>query len=98
MKQPLEINPSPTGDQLGTLTRDLALILGAIPALLAVLGTRDFVAVVTYLRSAEFAPVAGVLWTVAIMVWRQLIARRAKAKLVNAALTPPVDVALKAAS
>lgn len=91
---PVVVNPSPVADQVGTIMRDLALILAALPALLAVLGTRDVKQIVGFLSSTEFAPVLGVLVTGGVLLWRQLIARRAKAELVTVATAAPDSVAV----
>lgn len=91
-EKPIVVNASPAGLQAGTLARDVTLVLAALPALVAVLGRRDLVEIVNYLGSAEFAPAAGVIVTAAVLVWRQLLARRAKATQLTLAQAEPGQV------
>lgn len=76
VEQPVTVSRSPVPEQTGTAVRDILLIVSAVPALIAVLGTRDVVKIVAYVSSVEFAPVLGVIVGAAVLGWRQLIARR----------------------
>lgn len=91
-RKPIIVNASPAGLQAGTFARDALLVLAALPTLVAVLGRRDLVEIVNYLGSAEFAPAAGVIVTAGVLVWRQLLARRAKAQQVRLAQAEPGSV------
>lgn len=90
---PIVVNPSPVKDQIATATRDVALILAAIPALIALLGKRDVIGIVNYLASAEGSAVLGMLVAAGVVIWRQLLARRANAKLKIVAEAAPNRVA-----
>jgi len=91
---PIVVNPSPVKDQVMTATRDVALILAAIPALIALLGKRDVIGIVNYLASAEGSAVLGMLVAAGVVIWRQLLARRANAKLKIVAEAAPNRVAI----
>ncbi|MET0363014.1 MAG: hypothetical protein ABW169_00030 [Sphingobium sp.] len=91
---PIVVNPSPVKDQVMTATRDITLILAAIPALIALLGKRDVIGIVNYLASAEGSAVLGMLVAAGVVVWRQLLARRANAKLQIVAEAAPNRVAI----
>lgn len=91
--RPMVVNASPAGDQAGSALRDVTLIVGALPTLIAVLGTRDVKQVVDFIASAEFAPVLGLLVSLAVVAWRQWKARHNKAKLVTLANAAPDAVA-----
>ena len=89
---PIVVNASPVGLQAGTFARDAMLVLAALPTLVAVIGRRDLVEIVNYLGSAEFAPAAGVIVTAGVLVWRQLLARRAKATQLTLARAKPAQI------
>ena len=82
---PITVSASPASAQAGTAARDILLIVSAIPALMAVLGTRDLARIIAYISSVEFAPVLGVIVTASVLVWRQFIARRNNAVQVTLA-------------
>lgn len=91
---PVIINPSPVPDQIGTATRDAMLVISAIPALIAVIGTRDVKQIVDYVGSSEFAPVLAAIITAVVVVWRQFKARSNKARMVAIASAAPDSVAV----
>lgn len=93
-EKPVVVNASPVADQTGTATRDVLLIVSALPALIAVFGTRDVQKIVSFIGSVEFAPVLGILVGTAVMAWRQVIARRKKAELVTVAQGAPDTTAI----
>lgn len=82
---PLQVTDSTTKEQAGAATRDLALVLAAIPTLLALIGKHDFIGLVTWLSSVEGLPALGVIVTAAVLVWRQVITRWSKRKLITVA-------------
>ena len=69
-------DPPAAATQTGTAVRDITLIVGALPALLAVLGTRDLTKVVEFIASVQFAPALGEIVTGGVMLWRQRHAAR----------------------
>lgn len=91
---PIVVNPSPAKDQIATATRDAALLLAALPALIALLGKRDVIGIVNYLASAEGSTVLGMIVAAGVVAWRQIIARRKKAELVTVAEAAPNRVAV----
>lgn len=93
---PIIVNPSPAKDQIATATRDVALLLAALPALIALLGKRDVIGIVNYLASAEGSTVLGMIVAAAVVGWRQLLARKKKAELVTVAASAPDQVAVVA--
>lgn len=82
---PIIVNPSPAKDQIATATRDVALLLAALPALIALLGKRDVIGIVNYLASAEGSTVLGMIVAAVVVGWRQILARKKKAELVTVA-------------
>lgn len=92
--KPVIINPSPVPDQLGSAGRDIMLVAAALPALIAVVGTRDVKQIVDYVGSSEFAPALAVIVTGVVFVWRQMKARRNKARMVTIANSAPDSVAV----
>jgi hypothetical protein len=95
---PIIVHSSPAREQASTAARDVTLIVAALPALIAVLGTRDVKAIVDYVASAEFAPVLGLIVSLAVMAWRQRHTRRAKARMVKLAEASPDALAIVARS
>lgn len=91
---PIIVNPNPAKDQIATATRDIALLLAALPALIALLGKRDVIGIVNYLASAEGSTVLGMIVAAGVVAWRQVIARRKKAELVTVAEAAPNKVAV----
>lgn len=82
---PIQVVDSTAKEQAGAATRDLALVLAAIPALLAFLGQRDFIGLVRWLSSVEGLPALGVVVGAGVLVWRQVITRLSKRKLITVA-------------
>jgi hypothetical protein len=91
---PITVPATPTSDQVGTLSRDFLLIVGVLPALLAVLGTRDVTKIVAFLSSSAFAPVLGLVLTAGVVGFRQWKARRTHAESVKMANASPNSVAV----
>lgn len=91
---PIIVNASPAKDQIATATRDVALLLAALPALIALLGKRDVIGIVNYLASAEGSTVLGMIVAAGVVGWRQWLARRKKAQLVTVAASAPDRVAI----
>ncbi|MBX9816063.1 MAG: hypothetical protein K2X76_15300 [Sphingomonas sp.] len=91
-KPTIVLNTSPAALQAGTLVRDSMLVLAALPALVGVLGRGDVIGIVNYLGSQEFAPAAGVLLTGGVLLWRQLLARKAKRVELALALARPSEI------
>lgn len=74
--KPIQVAASPVADQTATVTRDLLLVISVLPALLAVLGTRDVVQIIAFIQSTQFAPVLGLIVGTGVIVWRQWLARK----------------------
>lgn len=82
---PIQVTDGTAREQAGAFTRDVALVLAALPALLAFLGKRDVIGLVTWLSSVEGLPTLGAIVAGAIFVWRQVITRWTKRKLITVA-------------
>lgn len=91
---PIEVAISPAGTQTATATRDLLLIVSALPALIAILGTRDLSKIIAYIASVEFAPALGVLVGAGTLLWRQWLARKKHANELKMASAAPDRVAV----
>jgi hypothetical protein len=91
---PLQVVDSTAKEQGGAAVRDIALVLAAVPALLAFLGKRDFIGMVTWLSSVEGLPALGVVVTAAVLIWRQLVTRWSKRKLITTAMSADDRVAV----
>lgn len=94
VQEPIVVNPSPAASQTATASRDVLLLVAALPALIAVFGTRDVKQIVDFIASAQFAPVLGLIVGGVVVVWRQINARRKKAELVTVAEAAPNSVAV----
>lgn len=92
--RPVIINPSPLAEQAASLTRDILVWIAVLPGLLAILGTRDVVKIIIWLQSTEGATALGLVVLGAMTLWRQIVTRRAKAKLVTVAQAAPDSVAV----
>lgn len=90
---PLQVTDSTAKEQTGAAVRDLMLVVAVLPALVAVLGTRDLKAIVDFVASEQFAPALGVILALAVVVWRQLVTRWEKRKLITSAKAAPDSVA-----
>ena len=93
VEQPVIVNASPVPEQAGAATRDILLLLAALPALIAVVGTRDVGKIVAYISSVEFAPQLAVIVGAAVVVWRQIVTRRSSAVKVTLADKLDDDIA-----
>ena len=86
-----ETIPPPVASQTGTAIRDITILISALPALIAVLGTRDVTKIADFLASTQFAPALGVIAAAAVIGWRQMHARKAKqARLVSTVNGPAI--------
>lgn len=92
--KPIQVSPTATTAQSGSAMRDVLLIVGVLPALLAVLGKRDLQALVDFIASTEFAPVLGIIVTGGVVAWRQWLARRQHAESLKMAQNTPDRVAV----
>lgn len=98
LDKPIEVNPSPVKDQVATFLRDMGVILAVIPTFLALFGRSDLVWIVNLLAREDVVQAIGVVVGVAILVYRQFHARRAKAKLFTVAEAAPNSVAIVTSS
>jgi hypothetical protein len=92
--KPIEVPASPVGGQTATGSRDILILLAALPALIAVLGTRDVSTIVAYIGSSEFAPALGLLIAGGTVAWRQWLARRKHANELKMAKSADDSVAV----
>lgn len=89
---PIEVRASPARDQASTGLRDVLIIVGALPALLALLGKRDVMGIIDWLASEPGLTAIVALGAIVTPIWRQWLARRAHAKSVALADTSPLGV------
>jgi len=85
-QKPIVVSASPIGAQTNSGVAAVLLIVSALPALMAVLGTGDVMAIVRYIASADFAAPLGLLVAAGTVLWRQLAVRwshQDKAKLAD---------------
>jgi hypothetical protein len=75
-------------DTLGSLGRQLVLIAGAIPVLIAMLGARDVMGIVRYFQSADGSMVVAAVVTVATAAYGLFSKWRRARQLKDAALNP----------
>lgn len=90
---PLKVTEGTAKEQTGAAVRDVLLVASALPALLAVLGTRDVKQIIDFIGSSDFAPALGVIVAAGVLVWRQCVTRWEKRKLITAADAAPSSVA-----
>jgi len=74
--KPIVVSPSPAATQAGTGTRDFLLLVAALPALMAVLGTRDVKQIVDWLAGQQGLTFLGLAIAIGTPIWRQWLARR----------------------
>jgi hypothetical protein len=93
--KPIVVPESPTGTQVATGTRDILLIVAALPALVAVLGTRDVKQIVDWFAGQEGLAFVAVMIAVGTPLWRQWNARRKHADLKLLETKVPDSIAVK---
>lgn len=69
------VSASPAGAQATSGVAAVLLIASTLPALIAVLGTRDVTQIVAFVGSNSFAPVLGLIVGTGTIAWRQLRVR-----------------------
>lgn len=79
--KPIEVAASPAADQASTGGRDLILLVAALPALIAVLGTHDVGQIVDWFAGQQGLAFLGLAAAIATPLWRQWLARRKHADL-----------------
>lgn len=93
MDKPIEVAASATGTQVATGSRDLLLIVAALPALVTILGTRDVKTIVDWFASEPGIAFLGLVIALATPVYRQWKARREHEKLKTLEPYAPQSVA-----
>jgi Flp pilus assembly protein TadB len=91
---PIVVSPSAAGVQASTGSRDLLLLVAALPALVAVLGTRDVVKIVAWLGSEPGLAFVGLILALGTTAYRQWLARRKHAETVTIARSADDSVAV----
>lgn len=74
--KPIEVPQSPVSAQVGSGGRDILLLVAALPALIAVLGTRDVKQIVDWFAGQQGLAFIGLALAIGTPIWRQWIARR----------------------
>lgn len=92
--KPIEVPASPGSTQAATGSRDLLLLIAALPALVAVLGTRDVKQIVDWFAGQQGLAFLGLLVAIGTPLWRQWIARRKHANEVKMAGSASDSVAI----
>jgi hypothetical protein len=92
--KPIEVPASPAPAQTATGARDMLLLIAALPALVAVLGTRDVKQIIDWLASEPGLAFVGLLIAIGTPIWRQWLARRTHAEQVKMATVAPDRVAV----
>ena len=95
---PIIVPDSPLQQQGSTFLRDFAILLGALPALLAVLGRSDMMWLVDFLSRQDVLSAIGVVVSAVVLVWRQINARATVRKLQLMEPYVPSDIAVKKAA
>jgi hypothetical protein len=91
--KPIEVPASPASTQAGTASRDMLLLVATLPALVAVLGTRDVKQIVDWLAGQQGIAFLGLAFAIGTPIWRQWIARRKHANDLKMATAAPDAVA-----
>jgi len=74
--RPIEVPITATAQQFGTGARDFLLLVAALPALIAVLGTRDLKQIVDWIAGQQGIAFLGLVIAIGTPLWRQWLARR----------------------
>jgi hypothetical protein len=82
---PLQVVDGTAKEQVGAGVRDVTLILAAVPMLVALIGKRDLIGLITWLSSVDGAPVLGVIVAAGVFAWRQVRTRWDKRKIITLA-------------
>lgn len=91
--KPIVVPATPTSTQIGTGSRDLMLLIAALPALVAVLGTRDVKQIVDWFASEPGIAFIGLAIVIGTPIYRQWLARRKHANEVKMADEAPDYIA-----
>lgn len=94
---PATVNDNPVQAQISTAIRDAGIVIGFVSALLGFVSKHDLAGAINFLQSAQALPAIGMIGAGAIVIWRQIHARRDVAVKV-AAVTNPGSVQLKGSS
>ncbi|QDZ07441.1 hypothetical protein FPZ24_08080 [Sphingomonas panacisoli] len=92
--KPIEVPVTPTAAQVGTGTRDVLLLVAALPALVAVLGKHSMVDTVNWLGSEPGLAFVGLVIAIGTPAWRQWKARRQHANELKMAKSASDNVAV----
>lgn len=74
--KPIEVAASPAGEQTTTGLRDFLLLVAALPALIAVLGTRNVKDIVDWFAGEQGLAFIALVVALATPLYRQWLARR----------------------
>lgn len=92
--KPIEVSATAAKAQAATGARDILLLFAALPALVAVIGTRDLKQIIDWLASEPGLAFIGLLVAVLTPIYRQWLARRTHAEQVRMAAVAPDRVAV----
>ena len=85
--KPIEVPASPAGMQAATGTRDILLLVAALPALVAVLGKGNVKDIVDWFATEPGLAFVGLVIALGTPLWRQWLARRKHANEVKMAIS-----------
>jgi hypothetical protein len=92
--KPIEVSATATGAQAATGSRDILLLIAALPALVAVLGKGSVKDIVDWFAAEQGLAFIGLVIAVGTPLWRQWLARRKHANEVKMAVSADDSVAL----
>jgi hypothetical protein len=91
--KPIEVSTSPAGTQAATGSRDFLLLVAALPALVAVLGTHNVKDIVDWFAGEQGLAFLGLVIAIGTPLWRQWLARRKHANELKMAKSADDSVA-----
>lgn len=92
--KPIVVNPSAVPVVAGTLSRDVLIVLAALPILIKLIGARDLTGILQYLQSSDGATLLSVIVPAVVLWWRSRRSLKQQAKLVTVAREVPDSVAV----
>lgn len=91
--KPIEVPATPTSTQVATGSRDILLLIAALPALVAVLGTHNVKNIADWFAGEQGLAFVALIIALGTPLWRQWLARRKHANEVKMATSAKDTVA-----
>lgn len=88
MSEPVIVNPSAVPVVAGVVTRDILIVVAALPILVKLVGARDLTAILQWLQSSDGATFLAIVVPVLVSAWRTTLSLRRKREIVEIGMNP----------